>query len=182
MYNKKMNFFSKANIKIFSFLARNPTKKMYGREIARKTRMSAGATNQSLNYLLKMGFLRREKKGDIYFYWAEPDTPATKQFKIFLTVFELMPLIERIGPKSDKIMLFGSCADGTDTENSDLDLFVLSEERDAVGDGVKKFARNYPKKIQVLIRNYSEWLQYKTKEKPFYERVNRGILLWRKKE
>ena len=173
---KIMNKYSKKTLELLAFLARRPLTKMYGREIAKSIKMSIGGTNQILRSLAKAGMLDVEKKGRMLFYSVNMENPEVKQFKIFINVSELGPLVDKIKTYSDRIILYGSCAEGTDTERSDVDLFILTEERDAVNAEIRKFKTD--RKIKPMLANHDEFLNLKEKDKAFYEQVIVGKELW----
>jgi len=173
---KIMNKYSRKTLELLSFLARRPLTKMYGREIAKSTKMSVGGTNQILRSLSKAGMLNVEKRGRMLFYSVNMENPEVKQFKVFINVSELNPLIDKIKMHSDRIILYGSCAEGTDTEKSDVDLFVLTEEKDAVNDEIRRFKTD--REIKPVLADRNEFLKLKEKDKAFYEQVTAGKELW----
>ncbi len=76
------------------------------------------------------------------------------------------------------IYLFGSCARGEDTEQSDIDLLVIAEEEHQV---ILAALENQKKKIKGLKHlrlsihcfRSLEWAQMARKDAAFYERVER---------
>jgi len=174
-----MNLFSGAGIKLLAYLAANPGREFYQREIARETDVSAGAVNQYLRAFAVEGLVLGRKRGRMFFYSLNLDNPAVRAFKVFLTVLELNPLLERIKDASDKVLLFGSCAEGTDYEGSDIDLFILAQEKEKVKKELAGFKS--AKKISPLILNSNELVKLKQDDKPLYERIMKGRELWKKK-
>jgi predicted nucleotidyltransferase len=120
--------------------------------------------------------LNVEKKGRMLFYSVNMENPEVRQFKVFINVSELNPLIDKIKIYSDKIILYGSCAEGTDTEKSDVDLFILTEEKDAVNAEIRRF--KIDRKIKPVLVNHNEFLNLKEKDIAFYEQVMAGKELW----
>jgi predicted nucleotidyltransferase len=165
-------------MKLLTFLVRKKTE-MYEREISRSSGLSIGAVNQGLGELLREEILTRKKKGRMYFYTVNHELPLVKHFKVFLTIFELSSLIRKVRGQCDRIVLYGSCAFGEDFEDSDVDILILSREKDFVKKEVEAFAKQFPRKISSTIINSSEWLSLKKQDKAFYNEVNKGIELWR---
>ncbi len=159
-------------MKIFAHLAANPGREFYQREIARETEVSAGAVNQYLRAYAKEGLVHSRKRGRMFFYFLNMNNPAVRQFKVFLTVSEINPLLEKIKELSDKIILFGSSSEGTDYEASDIDLFILTSEKE----NVKKELAGFKsiKKLSPLILNSNELVKLKQEDKPLYERIMKG--------
>jgi predicted nucleotidyltransferase len=177
---KKMNVFSKTSVELLSFLAMNPTRSMYEKEIAKEAGISVGATNQILRGFLELKLVKKERKGKMNFYTLNLENPAIRQFKIFINVFELNPLIDRLKTHAKRIILFGSCAQGVDAENSDIDLFFLSDDEGLIRAEIDKFKSK--RKISPIITNASELARMKNEDKPLYERIMGGIELWRRKD
>lgn len=77
---------------------------------------------------------------------------------------------------SEKIVLFGSCAQGTDTAKSDIDLFVVTRDKPTVQKATQKIkgARH----VQWVIKTPQEYVILNGKEPVFAEELSRGILLW----
>ncbi|MBU3933169.1 MAG: nucleotidyltransferase domain-containing protein [Candidatus Omnitrophica bacterium] len=162
---------------ILKYLASHTGETLYESEIAKNTQISVGSTNQSLKELLKKEMVSLAKKGNMNFYSLNLDNPLAKQFKITETVTELNGLIGKLKPLTKRIILFGSCAEGVDTQNSDIDLAIVSQEEQAVRKIVKK--EKITREIQALIFKLNDFLALSEKGKPLYERIQKGIVLWR---
>lgn len=79
---------------------------------------------------------------------------------------------------SEKIVLFGSAAAGTNAEDSDIDLFVLSDKPDAV----RRIAqRSTLGKVHLVIRKPLDYVASKKKERISYDEISRGIVLFEKR-
>ncbi|MBM3308635.1 MAG: winged helix-turn-helix transcriptional regulator [Candidatus Altiarchaeales archaeon] len=175
---KKMNLFSRSGTRLLRLLARNPSKSMYEREISKEAGVSVGSTNQHLREFAKQGIVHVEQKGRMNFYCINLDNPVVRQLKITFNTLELEPLVERIKDHSTRITLFGSCAEGTDTEDSDVDLLILAKEKEKVRAEVSKFSPKIERKVSAIIVNTDEFMKLKKEDKPLYERISRGIDLW----
>jgi len=91
------------------------------------------------------------------------------------------PLIERLKDISSRIVLYGSCAQGTDTSQSDLDLFIVSDDRERIMEAIGNFSfpRGYENiHVQPVIKSPAELLEAGESEQAFLEEVERGIVLW----
>ncbi|MCX6767151.1 MAG: MarR family transcriptional regulator [Candidatus Micrarchaeota archaeon] len=165
----------KSALKILAFLARHPSGQKYAREISREAGVSAGAASQELRKLAEAGLVSRQRRGKEFFYSLRTADPVVRQAKILFTLLELRPLVEKLAAASEKIVLFGSCSEGTDVEESDVDLLVITEKRQAVWEAVRGFKS--AKKIAPVAVSLREWIEMKRKDRPFYERVEKGIIL-----
>ena len=181
MVRKNEHMFEKMNInplglQILTFLARNPDKQFYLREIATIIKKSVGGTHKNLKSLHKMEFVNENKSGKNVYYQINQMNPSIKNFKIFMTLHELTPLTRDLKKISDKIILFGSCATGDDTAESDVDLFILTKEKDKVMRQIKK--KKIQREIQPVIVNAAEFIHVKEKSKALYQEIKNGITLW----
>jgi len=172
---EKMNL-TPLGISILTFLARNPNKEFYLREIAKTIPVSVGGTHKVLKSLHELGFVKVRKSGKNLYYQINDRNPSIKNFKIFMTVTELNSVLDDIKNKSEKVVLFGSCAKGEDTIDSDIDLLILSRDTVAIKDYLKK--KKIGRRIQAIVVNASELIKLKEQDKAFYDEVKNGIILW----
>ncbi|MBU4311214.1 MAG: nucleotidyltransferase domain-containing protein, partial [Candidatus Omnitrophica bacterium] len=150
---------------------------LYESEIAKSIQISVGSANQSLKELSKKEMVSLEKRGNMNFYSLNLDNPLVRQFKITQTISELNGLINKLKSLSKRVILFGSCAEGIDTENSDIDIAIVSQEEQEVRKLIKQ--QKTTREIQSLIFNSKDFLALPDKDKPLYERIQKGIILWR---
>ena len=146
---------------------------LYERQIAEKAGVSVGSANAILKLFVRMGLVKKSRKGRMSFYQRNDDNPLLRQFKVFVTINSLMPVIEKTAPVSRRIVLFGSCAEGRNGEKSDVDLFILSREKERT----RRIMDDYPK-VQAIILDSAEYARLQEKDKPLYERINSGIELY----
>jgi len=164
-------------LRILSFLSLYSEKVFSAKEISEQTKSSKGATNQVLRLLLKLDILSRKKKGNIFLYKMNFNNDILKQFKKFEILLGIQKLIQDIQPYCYKIILFGSCANGSNTSKSDLDLFVKTEHKDKVQKLINKY-RTSKFEIRPIIQDPLEITVAKKVDKVFFEQVKKGIMLW----
>lgn len=164
---------------ILTFLADMPEKTFYDSEVAKEAGLSVGATNQALKALAKEGYIKQETKGRMKFYSADLSNAIVRQFKVLINVLIIENLIKNLKEVSNKIVLFGSSATGTNIKESDIDLFILANQPKKVLDIIN----NHPlaEKIQAVIKKPADYLTLKKKDPIFYEEVSKGFLIWEKK-
>lgn len=172
-------FISTAEQKILNFLAQNSGKSFFDKEVAQKTRLSRGATNKALRDLAKSGLFIKEKKGRMNFYQANINNPLVKEFKVLRNVIQLFPLVKKLKRVSEKIILFGSASRGENYKDSDIDLFVLTHNKEEVKKIIRKSKR---KLLQLIIKNPTEFVALEKRDPIFYQETTRGITLWEKYE
>ncbi len=170
-----------SNQKVLSFLAKFSDQEFYERQVARRLGISYGSANRALNGLFSSGAVTRRREGKMYFYSIDSSTAAVTEFKKMINLMLVEPLVEELKKMSSRIVLYGSCALGTDTSESDLDLFVVSSSKEDVSNVISnfKFPRGYENiHIQSVIKTPVELLEGGESERAFIEEVERGIVLW----
>jgi predicted nucleotidyltransferase len=150
----------------------------HGRQVVRKTGVSKGSAGKILKLLTKLEFLTREERGRMLIYRLNLKEPTVRQFKVLASVFMLKELVDKLRNHSRKIILFGSCSQGTDVKESDIDLLVVTSEKEIVRETISGFNRKNEGKIVPIIVNMNEFIELKREDKPLHENVERGIVLW----
>ena len=174
-------FFSTNQQKVLSFLAKFSDQEFHEREIARKVGISYGSANSVLNELFSDGILGRRQKGKMLFYSFNPGDPIFRQFKILVSIAMLRPLIKKLKALASRIILYGSCASGEDTSRSDMDLFIVSEEREKAMQIIShhRFMKGLEYiKIEPVIFSPLELLKSEKKDREFLSLIREGIVLW----
>jgi predicted nucleotidyltransferase len=174
-------FFSTNSLKVLSFLAKFSDQECHEREIARQTGISYGSANRVLNELFAYEILVRRKVGKMMFYSYNSKDPLAKAFKIFVAVSLIRPLINDLKGSASEIVLYGSCARGEDGSASDVDLFVVSNDKEKLLRTIQsyKFEKAFEHMaIQPVILTPQELLKSEKSEKEFLSLVREGIVLW----
>jgi predicted nucleotidyltransferase len=171
------------NQKILSLLSKFSDDEFYERQVARSLDIAYGSANRSLNQLYSTGVVKRRQEGKMFFYSIDTSNPSVIAFKKLVNLLLLEPLVESLQKIASRIVLYGSCAQGTDTSQSDFDLFVVTNSKENVANIISGF--NLPKgfenlRIQPVIKTPIELLQAGDSEKTFIEEVEWGIVLWEK--
>lgn len=169
--------------KVLQFLLMHSGKMCYEREIARGTNISYGSANKILNQLYKKRLIQRKKEGRMCYYAVDLFNPYIKEFKILSNLLLIEPLIEKLKPYSHKIILYGSWAKGTDTETSDIDIFIITSDEEKIKSIVNKFSVSQKiadRKIQAIISTPADLLKHDDRDKIFRKEVEQGKILWEK--
>jgi len=166
---------------VLSLLAKFSDQEFYEREVARKLGIATGSANRALNELYSTGAITRKKEGKMYFYSIDSSNVALTEFKKMVNLMLTEPLVEKLKKMSSRIILYGSCAFGTDTSESDMDLFVVSNSKEDASNVISGFTcpRGFENiHIKPVIRTSVELLEGGESERTFMEEVERGIVLW----
>ena len=166
--------------KVIEYLIQKPGKEFLSKEIQLATKMSKAGANFALNDLVKTNLVNRQQKGKTYLYTINDENPVVKQLKILRTIMNLIPLIKKLKQKSSKIILYGSSSRGEDTEDSDIDLFIVTN---LIEDIEKIVQRNkHYKKVQPIIRKPLKYIEIEKTDPTFYQEIEKGIVLWEAKD
>lgn len=174
----KLGFITPTVMQIFEFFLENSLNEYHEREIVRRTGVSKGSAGKILKLLTSLGFLTREERGRLAIYRLIQSEPTVKQFKVLLDVFALKALTDTLKENSKRIVLFGSCAQGTDTKESDIDLLVLTDKKEVAGKVISEFNKKSQRRVAPITVNMNEYISLKRDDKALYENIERGITLW----
>lgn len=173
----KLDFITPTLLKILYLFHEEPMRELHEREVVRRARVSKGSANKILRKLSEIKVLNRSKRGRMVFYSLNMKNAVARQFKILFNVYSLNELIEKIKQDCKRIILFGSCSEGTDVKESDVDLFILTNEKNRVKSIVNTYQKA-GKRIAPIIVNSNEFIKLRREDKPLYDRILKGILLW----
>jgi len=157
-------------------MAFDPLRLYYQREIANEANISVGSANRVLPDLVRNGLVTKEEKGKIHIYRYNIDDPAARQLKVLFNVLELKEMVEGIKPHAKRVIMFGSCSGGTDVKDSDVDLFILTDEKNVVAEKVRSFSIR--RLISPIIVDANDYVNLRNQNRPLYDEVLRGIKLW----
>ena len=176
----KIDFITPTFMIVFGLFLSDPMQDYHEREVMRRTKVSKGSANKILRLLSGLGFLMRERRGRMMFYRLNRTEATVKQFKVLVTVYALKELTDHVKEECRRIVLFGSCAQGTDTKDSDIDLLVLTSAKSSVRKKMHDFNRTSDRKITPVIVDMNELTKLKREDKPLYDNIERGMALWEK--
>lgn len=175
---KKMHFLTPKVLTVLEFFLFDPLNEYYEREVARKTNVSRGSAHKILVMLAHVDFLTRKERGRMLMYRLNLKEPTVKQLKIAINTFALKKLVDKLKSYSRRVVLFGSCSQGTDTKDSDVDLLIVAMEKEPIGKLLSDFNRKNERKIAPIVVDMNEFIRLKNEDKPLYENIERGITLW----
>jgi len=159
------------------WLGRHHRQRYYVRELAKVLAISTGAASGQLRRLLEAGLVTSEQKGRTLLYSANISHPVVREAKILATLLELSPLIASLTNDASRMILFGSCASGEDTSESDIDLFIETTDRTVVTDQISQYGNQELRKISPIIMTDQESRQLRSRDPPLFERIRRGRYL-----
>lgn len=180
MSNKLDQIFSTNYQKVLKFLATSQEKEYTEKEIQEVTQVSKAGVNFALRDLAKDGLANIQKRGRMSFYSVSSDNPLISQIKVIINLINIEPLVHSLKNYSDKIILFGSNAKGTNTPESDIDLFVLTNNTKDILNIANK--SQIAENIQLITKKPIEYVTMKKNDAVFYNEVSSGLLIYEKKK
>lgn len=178
MSSEKQLFFTNYQ-KILKYLVGHPSGEYTEREIQEATLISRAGVNFALRDLAKDDLVTLQKRGNMSFFSVSLDNPIIRQIKVVINLLDIEPVISSIRDVSEKIILFGSCATGVNIEESDIDLFVLSNSAREVTEIINK--SEISERIQLVTKKPVDFAELKKKDPIFFEEISRGLSIWEKK-
>ena len=123
---------SKIRIEVLRILTLNPQSSFNINELSRRIGFSIRGVEKELKNLYAGGILRRELAGNQHRYQLDPDCPIGGEIKglIIKTVGVAELIRQALIPSEDKIdraFIYGSFATGDYGNESDVDLFLVTE-------------------------------------------------------
>ncbi|MBN2126914.1 MAG: nucleotidyltransferase domain-containing protein [Candidatus Diapherotrites archaeon] len=161
-----------AGQKILELFFENPFKEFHLRGVAKESNFSAPTAKTQLDKFVKEGFIEKKNKANLVLFKA---ITKSKRFQLLKTAFSLEKIeksklldeLNKLNPSS--IVLFGSTARGEDSDESDLDLLIISKNKKALD--LTKFEKKLKREINYSVYSLSEWSEKSSSDKPFYQRI-----------
>jgi predicted nucleotidyltransferase len=121
-----------ALVEVLSLFLLHPENEFYQRGIAEATGNALRQVQRALKRIERAGLVTKTRRGNMVYYKAERMHPAFEDLKhVFLKTVALGDVLrEALGPLANKVKLafiFGSLAQGRETAQSDIDLFLVGE-------------------------------------------------------
>lgn len=173
-------FFTTAQQKILAFLGENAGEEFQEKEISKETGVKKSAVNLALRPLVKLNLINRRKIGRSSLYIADASNNLIREIKIILSILALDPLVEKLKSESMRVVLFGSLATGTNLPNSDIDLFILTNNPKNVRKIINESA--LAERIQLITKTPVEMLKINKNKPLLFQEIEKGKMLWEANE
>jgi predicted nucleotidyltransferase len=165
-----------AKQRVLTYLADAPSQAFFENQIAQGSGVSIASAHYAVHALAAEGLLRRESRGRRGAHGVDLAHPFVRQWKVLLTLARLEPLLLALRPVADRVVLFGSCAAGTDHEDSDIDLYVRTawpEEARRIVEAILQI-----KRVQLVAKTLLEEAEAEQHNPVFLENVRRGLVVY----
>lgn len=170
--------YNKNSLLVLSYISKNIFEENTATSIARNLDLAVSSVHSILKTFETTGLVKTRTIGKSVIYEIDKQNPIFKTFRTFDNISNILPIIEQLKPLVRKIILFGSCSRGEDTINSDIDLFVLTDNgsKDKINSIIEN--ANYERQINPVIFDTIETMQLEKEDTIFYNEINKGIILW----
>lgn len=165
-----------SELKILDYLTTSSEGKGFISQIARDTRISKGEVSKAIKILKEDGLVQSEQNGRNMVCFVNRRLPVFARLRTAFNLLEIVPKTAVLQKCADKIVLFGSCAQGTDTVDSDVDLLVITRDKIKANKAARKIRLS--RSVQWVIKTPQEYVVLNSKEKVFAEEISKGIVLW----
>lgn len=166
-------FRTKGQILILKLFFLNPNKEFHQNEIARRTGLSPSYLTKELNKIEKIGLLSRREQGNLVLYKVDRKGVIYDELKRIFLKYELLDEIIARELPTEHIkyaFIYGSFAQGKETESSDIDLFIVGKiKENAILYVIRKIEGEVGREV-----NYILWT-----EEEFRKKVREGVPLLR---
>jgi len=159
--------------KVLRYFCLHPSSEMYVNKVASELGLSAGMCSVVLRDLERIGIMSKRELGKAHYYRLV-DNPMTRSLKryIGLTLLDRSHLVQRITermPDTNSISLYGSFARGDFTEQSDIDILVITNNRFNIN--LDDIVSEIGHEISVETFSIGGWMKLKNNRDPFYMEV-----------
>ncbi len=175
--NKTPLNYTAVMLALLDFLGRDPDNSYHVRELAEKAGVSVGAASVTLRAMHGSRLIELEEKGAMKFYRFNLLDPVARQFKVLFTIERLKVLIHELEPHAERIVLFGSCANGTDAKDSDVDLFIVTRDTALVKNALWRFERKLGRHLSPIMVPPGGLSRIEREDRPLFESILQGRVL-----
>lgn len=165
-----------SGLKILDYLTASSEGRGFISQIARDTGISKGEVSKAVKVLKEGGLVHSEQNGRNMVCFVDRRLPVFARLRTSFNLLEIMPQIAVLQKLADKIVLFGSCAQGTDTAESDIDLLVITRDKIKADKAARRIRLSRP--VQWVVKTPQEYVVLNSKEKVFAKEIEQGIVLW----
>lgn len=162
--------FSKfAGFKVLNYFLMHPSTEVHVQGLAKKLGINGATSAHYCRQLAKDGILTQRRQANLLLYSLRNDCFAVKELKkaFALTFLKEAGIEEIASEQALSSAIYGSFADGTFNEESDLDLIIIGEESSVERDLAVKFEKKAGRSVQLTIIPYFKWEKRKKSNDAF---------------
>lgn len=166
-YKQLEHFFfgSKTRVKILVLFIVGGKDELYLRELSRRIEASAGNTRRELNNLERAGLLKSRKEGNLKYFSLDAASPLYRPVREMIIkiagIPELLKLPLIANNNIGAAFIYGSFVKGGFDNQSDIDLFILTNKNsdvfEKINAAVDKFEQKFGREINVDLMEKKEF-------------------------
>ena len=138
-------------IRVLEVFFKEPTTIHYIKSISKRINLAPTSVRNHIKEFLKRGLIKRKKARPFDGFVANRENEDFIFYKRIYNIYSLKELVEflvsKLYPKL--LVLYGSYSFGTDIENSDIDILVLSKVKKTLN--LRKFEKELERNIHLLV-------------------------------
>jgi predicted nucleotidyltransferase len=169
--------FRRSSLILIAALGRNFSDKFHVRELARSSGYDVSMVSKNLKQLEEADLVTHEEVGNLVLYQANMKSVLLRQLKICLTLLDLTDLIRDLDAFTTNFILYGSCARGEDTDESDIDLFIETLDKKAVQSILDTYQRKIARTLSPMVNTPDETYRLKTEDTNLFASIQQGLVL-----
>jgi len=168
--NNLTNIFTKKNLEIMSMLQQQP---LHIRDIAEKVHTSTGTAQSAVKLFEQQGFVSERKEKNRKIVSMNNSSPLLIKIKALVNTQQI---IDSKNIKSlmsaGKVGIYGSFAQGTNDESSDIDLWIFADKeiKDLI-ESSRALEKELGRKVNLLALNKKKLNELKNNDSEFYIRL-----------
>jgi predicted nucleotidyltransferase/biotin operon repressor len=173
------------DLKVLGYFLLNPKKPVHIKALARLLGISPMSVSHAVKHFEEKGYLVKEEKGLAYYYHLNVHDPVIEPMKKaigrdFILSVRPQDMFLSADPNIISLALYGSYANGTFDEDSDVDLLVVTaSKKEKLLDVIMELEDRLGKEVNVSVYNLSAWLGLAKKSDAFYKNVvDNHVLLY----
>ncbi len=169
--------------KILAHFLANPNTSFHIKQLARILKVSPASVSSAVKSFEEDGLLSKEEKGLAHIYRLNVDNsmvaPLKKAYGIaFVLSSKPKEKFLEIDPNIISLALFGSYAEGSFDEKSDMDfLIVTSASKESFIKAAKWLEDELEKEVSLSVLKLSEWREMAKMGDAFYKRIVENHIL-----
>lgn len=172
--------FSTPLLRAFDILLQDPETPLSNTDVSAHVKgFKKSSVSAALQLLAQLGLTTQERHGQMQRNSLASSSMLVRTFQLLSNLLHLDPLIRTMQPFCQKIVLFGSRANGTYQADSDFDLFVVSNHDQPIYQALRQ--SSLTKRVQLIIKTSTDMLTFQHDDPVFAAEVLKGVTLWERR-
>lgn len=159
-------------VNVLNFFLENPDLDIHIKELSRRLKISPATSKKFCNLFNNENILTSEKKGNSIFFKLNNSDNYIQLLKKTYAISKIKENWKKVSVDGLKsVVVYGSYASGEYSNNSDIDLLLITRKRDINNSFILKFQNKIKREVNITKMTYMEWQKLKQKSDPFAKEV-----------